>query len=580
MSVAAVLALVIVAALGGAGLGLWWGGRRAQQRDPLAALTDHLDDAVVLVGADDTITYANHAAAALAGRPSDAIVGTAIAGWIARPDRPAMQAALARVRALPRGQASRILGRLEHPSEGPRTVRGRAYNPLGPTGREVALVLRDITVSEALEEGLGRRAFWDSLTGLPNRDLFTDRLAHALERLPAATPSYLLVIGVDDLRSVNEGLDLAAGDQLLRTLAERIQVSLRPDDTPARLTGDAFAVLVERPASPGYAAELGERLSGMVRLPISIGELTITATAAIGMTVLGADTTVETAISEAETAMYQAKATRTAGVVSYDDSLRRGAATQLHLRMELPRALHQGQFRAAYQPIHATSGAALRGSALAGFEALARWPHPGRGPVSPAEFIPAAEASGMIGELGRWILGEACQQAALWNAGADRYSMSVNVSGEQLGDPQLAEHLSAALEAADLPAELLIVELTESVLVDTAGTIDALAALREVGVGIAIDDFGTGYSSLAYLQRFPVTRLKVDRAFTVEICTPSGRKLVRGILDLARELGLSTVAEGVETRAQLEALAELGCDYVQGYLLGRPQGPEDLADVL
>lgn len=547
--------------------------RRPHPVTRLAQLAEHLEDCVVLIGSDDSITFANQAAARLAGRPVDAIVGSSLASWIHHADRSELLTQLGALRHGPHGSTSRVRGRIDHPRSGTIEVRGRVTKLGDRPDDDLALTLTDVVTGVAADDA-GAHMFWDGLTGLPNREMLCGTIAQALARPEPERRSALLVIGIDGLRTVNEGIDLAAGDQVLRSVAERIEVTVRAEDITARVAGDTFAVLVHRPPQPEYATQLAHRLGGIIAMPLSVDERAVGVTASIGVVNLADDDSVESGLSKAETAMHRSKANGPGGVFTYQPSLRAQASNELQLRMELPGALHRGELAVVYQPIHASRGAAVRGSALAGFEALLRWPHLERGPVPPSEFIPAAEESGVIGDLGRWVLDQACTQAAQWNGGDVGYTMSVNVSGEQLGDPQLPDQVTDSLRRSGLRPELLVLELTESVLVDTADTIAALSALRALGVGLAIDDFGTGYSSLAYLQRFPVTRLKVDRAFVSQMDTDSGRKLVRSILELARQLDLTTVAEGVETTEQLECLADMGCDYVQGYITGRPAPAE------
>jgi len=297
--------------------------------------------------------------------------------------------------------------------------------------------------------------------------------------------------------------------------------------------------------------------------------------ASVGVTLALEGSTVESLLRDADIAMYSAKSQGKGRIAMFDETLRGVASQRLALKIDLPEALRLGQFRLDYQPIQTVSE-----HDIVGFEALIRWHHPTRGIVSPGEFIPAAEQSGLIVEIGRWVLEQACRQAVAWNAGSARpLSMSVNVSAVQLHNPGFPDLLRNVLETTGLPPALLTVELTESVLVDHDRVVLILEELRSIGVKIAIDDFGTGYSSLSYLQKFPVTSVKVDRSFVAEL-THGDPGLVRSVIALAEALGLTTVAEGVETVGQLEALVALDCDLSQGFYIGYPQAPDKIDALL
>jgi diguanylate cyclase (GGDEF)-like protein/PAS domain S-box-containing protein len=552
-------------------------GRRGEQR--LAALISHLVDAILVVGADARIAFSSPAAAKLLDMNASELSGRSLPDFFTEDSRRGVTRVLHRLPNLAAGATVSLDGRVYTGAGDVRVVEGTACNLLSDNGVDgIVVTLRDVTERAKLEQQLKRRAFHDDLTGLANRALFTDRLAHALAaagRDPGQQVAVLFV-DIDDFKTVNDGMGHSAGDELLRAVGERMRASLRPGDTVARLGGDEFAVLLERVPSASYAIQVAERMLELLMLPVDVAGLSLAVPASVGVTLAGPGSTVESLLQDADIAMYTAKSRGKAGVALFDETLRGVAARRLALRVELPHALRSGQFRLAYQPIINTSV-----GRIAGFEALIRWHHPRRGILDPAEFIPAAEESGAIVEIGCWVLEQACRQAALWNAQSlNPLNMSVNVSAAQLQNPGFSDVVSTVLDATGLPPALLTIELTESVLVEHAQITPVLAELRELGVGIAIDDFGTGYSSLAYLQKFPVTSLKVDRAFVAELSARGNSGLVRSILSLAEALGLSTVAEGVETIDQLEILGDLRCHFVQGFYLGTPQTVDEVEALL
>ncbi|MEZ5383465.1 MAG: EAL domain-containing protein [Microthrixaceae bacterium] len=547
--------------------------RRGSER--LAALVDHSSDAIVLLDADGAITFASPAVAGLWGYDPASALGTPLPMWVPDDERSRLARRLEQLAQSPAGTIAEVHGSLVASGGNVRAFEATARNLLAdPSVEAMVVTMRDVTARRELEAQLERQAFHDHLTGLANRSLFTDRVAHALDRL-ARKPeniSAVLFIDLDDFKSVNDGMGHGAGDQLLGRVADRIRVSLRPSDTVARFGGDEFAVLVEDLPTADFAKDLARRLLEMLRLPMSVGELSLGVSASVGVAYLSPSSTVETILADADMAMYNAKSQGKGRVEVFNDALRDSAERQLTLKVELPRALKASEFRLVYQPIHDVAT-----GAMSGFEALVRWDHPLRGEVAPMEFIPAAEESGLILELGRWVLGEAAHQAVEWNAASPcELSMSVNVSAVQLQHPDFLDDVAAALSSSGLPPHLLTLELTESVLIETGRVVAVLENLRTLGVKIAIDDFGTGYSSLSYLQHFPVSAVKIDRAFVSQLTATGDEGLVRSILAIAEALNLSTVAEGVETQGQLETLQHLECTFVQGFYLGRPQTPEQI----
>jgi diguanylate cyclase (GGDEF)-like protein len=420
-------------------------------------------------------------------------------------------------------------------------------------------------------------ALHDALTGLPNRALFSDRLDQRLVGgRRARPPAAVLFLDVDALKRVNDSLGHLIGDEVLVETARRLTISVRTEDTVARLSGDEFTVLLDSVAGESEALAAADRLLEAVRQPIVAGGRQLSLTASIGVRLArpGVDRSADV-MRGADLAMYEAKARGGGAVALFHPDLDQRAVRRLELEGELRAAMAAGELRVLYQPI-----VALPSGRIVGVEALVRWDRGSRGLVSPAEFIPLAEETGLIVELGAWVLGEACRTVV----GLDRNSgaglnLSVNLSARQLLEQGLEATVAAALSASGLRAGRLTLEITEGVLMaDTAATIDRLGSLRGLGVRVAIDDFGTGYSSLGYLRRFPLDAVKIDRSF-IEDVTEGTRQaaLVHAIVELCRTLELDTVAEGVETREQAARLTELGCELAQGFHFGRPMTAEDLA---
>ena len=420
-------------------------------------------------------------------------------------------------------------------------------------------------------------ALHDALTGLPNRALFSDRLDQRLvggrhSRPPAA----VLFLDVDALKRINDSLGHLVGDEVLVETARRLTMCVRTEDTVARLAGDEFTVLLDSVSSESEALAVADRLLEAIRQPIVAGGRQLSLTASIGVRLArpGVDRSAD-AMRGADLAMYEAKARGGGAVALFHPDLDQRAVRRLELEGELRAAMEAGELRVLYQPI-----VALPSGRIVGVEALVRWDRGSRGLVSPAEFIPLAEETRLIVELGAWVLGEACRTVV----GLDRdpgvgLNLSVNLSARQLLEPGLEATVSAALSASGLRAGRLTLEITEGVLMaDTATTIDRLGSLRGLGVRVAIDDFGTGYSSLGYLRRFPLDAVKIDRSF-IEDVTEGTRQaaLVHAIVELCRTLELDTVAEGVETYEQAARLTELGCELAQGFHFGRPMTARDLA---
>ncbi|HEY0779673.1 MAG TPA: EAL domain-containing protein [Gemmatirosa sp.] len=449
-------------------------------------------------------------------------------------------------------------------------------------------LFRDVTERNALERKLTYQAFHDPLTGLANRALFLDRLGHALVRLgagrvdPRTNQLAVIYLDLDDFKTVNDSLGHAHGDALLREVGARLLRATRGCDTVARLGGDEFAVLLEGMTSAADAVTVVERITASLGVPAWLDGRELPAGGSVGVAYARGDETADDLLRNADVAMYRAKTLGKGRHAVFEPGMHTALIARLELEADLRRAVDrpvEGGLWVAYQPV-----IDIGSGRIASFEALVRWTRPNGAVVPPLEFVPLAESSGLIVPLGRWVLGEACARAAQWRAATGQdVRVAVNVSARQLAQSAgLAGDVERALAAAGLPAAALTLEMTESVLMQrTDETLGRLAALKATGVQLAIDDFGTGYSSLAYLQRFPVDVLKIDKAFVDGVAEDGGdRAIARTVVALGHSLGLRIVAEGVENANQRDALAAMGCTQGQGYLFARPLTPDDAERVL
>jgi diguanylate cyclase (GGDEF)-like protein/PAS domain S-box-containing protein len=429
---------------------------------------------------------------------------------------------------------------------------------------------------------LSHQALHDHLTGLPNRTLFADRLNQALARLGRHTTLMaVLFVDVDNFKVINDSLGHDQGDRILVILSERLLAAVRLGDTVARFGGDEFVILCEEVADEAEAMTIAERVGELAGAALSLDGRDHLVTVSTGIA-LTTDRHVPSAdlLRDADAAMYQAKAAGRARSKTFATSMRIQAVHRLDTEMALRRAITDGELRLHYQPI-----IDIASGRTDGIEALVRWEHPTQGTIAPEQFIPIAEDTGLIIPLGEWVLGESCRQARAWHQTYPQLAhitVSVNLSGRQINQSDLIPVVSNVLADTGLDPSSLILEMTESVLMaDAEGTIIVLRALRNLGVHISIDDFGTGYSSLSYLKKFPVDALKIDKSFVDGLGSKDDdTAIARAIINLAHTLGLYTVAEGVETPTQLRALALLGSDKAQGYLISRPQPPDTLTHTL
>jgi diguanylate cyclase (GGDEF)-like protein/PAS domain S-box-containing protein len=430
----------------------------------------------------------------------------------------------------------------------------------------------DVTERRRTADKLLHDAFHDALTGLPNRALFLDRLEHrlALEKRRHQTSFSVLVLDIDRFKVINDSLGHVRGDQLLVEVARRLQACLRPADTVARLGGDEFAILLEDVPTAADARRVAERVQSELRLPFWLGPSEVFSGASVGIAHGSATyASPEDMLRDADTALYRAKAQGRGRCVEFDASMHDRAVELLNLETALRRALERRELHLHYQPV-----VSLTTGQISGAEALLRWKHPERGLVPPLEFIPLAEETGLIVEIGAWVLREACRQMKDWQERLrqPQLEVGVNLSSRQFQAPGLVAEVAEVLRATGLSPRCLRLEVTESLLMDKHPNVArTMTELRAMGVRIDLDDFGTGYSSLSYLHQFPIDTLKIDRSFVQRIAdTEDGLEIVNTILALANSLDMEVVAEGVETEQQLQLLRKMHCAYAQGYHLSRP----------
>ena len=439
----------------------------------------------------------------------------------------------------------------------------------------VVIDARDVTERQVLEESLRHQALHDDLTGLPNRALFVDRVSQALARTLRLTEQSLvavLVFELDQFKLVVDSFGHNISDQLLVEAARVLARAVRPADTVARLSGDAFAVCCENLRDEGDVLATAERLAERMREQMVADghEFRVTASIGIALGLGGKGVTPESLIRDADVAVSRARQLGGDRHEVFDETARLRAFERLELEHGLRAALRLGELRFYYQPT-----IRLPDERVIGAEALVRWQHPTLGLLMPSHFIPVAEDTGLVVPLGASVLEDACRQVDVWRStiGRSDWTVAVNVSGRQLTDGALLDVVQRALATWSVPAKALSLEITESALMaDPDEAASTLGALHELGVKLAIDDFGTGYSSLTYLRRFPIDALKVDRSFVNGVSeNVKDATIVAAVVALAHAFGIPAIAEGVETRAQAAQLTDLGCDFAQGYLWGKPQ---------
>ena len=438
----------------------------------------------------------------------------------------------------------------------------------GRLARAYDALLTEVSERRALQDQLSHQAFHDALTGLPNRALFLRRLEEGLQLArESATAASAMLIDLDGFKNVNDTLGHAAGDELLQRVAERLRGCFRDGDTVARLGGDEFAIVIPN-GLPGDAMTASRRVIDAVRMPIRVAGQEISINASIGIAHLDDQHSADDLLCDADIAMYAAKKSGKARYEVFDKGMRDQTLQRIRLEQQLARAVELGEIEVHYQPI-----VDLRTHRVTALEALARWRHPEDGMIPPAAFIPVAEESGLIGEIGRDVLRRACRTMQGWRQfvpGSENLAVTVNVSVRQLLSGAFSDQLYEALIESGLPPSGLTLEITESMLLEDSDTVAAeLARIKALGVRLAMDDFGAGYSSIASLLRFQVDMLKIDRTF-LELDTNNQGSLVRAVAELGRSLRLTVVAEGVETAEQLAQARNARCDAAQGFLFARP----------
>jgi diguanylate cyclase (GGDEF)-like protein/PAS domain S-box-containing protein len=573
----ATLAAEVALALESAALAEDLHRRRSESR--FRSLVRGSSDVIMLTDADGVIQYASPSTERILGYAVDDLIDTHL-GVLAHPH-----------------DVARLLPFLEGHPEQPRRAEWRVRHRNGhwlyfetvgtnllddPDVRGIVLNSRDVSERRGLEDQLKHQAFHDPLTHLPNRALFMDRLGHALARRGRrGTSVAVLFLDLDNFKVVNDSLGHQAGDRLLITIAERLQLALRPEDTVARVGGDEMAILLEEIDGAVEAIEVADRIQQRLATPVRLEgrEVFVTASIGVALSTLEHDRP-EHLLRDADVALYRAKAEGKARHAVFDASMDAQAMERLELETDLRHAVERGELCVHYQPI-----VDLGTGRVCEVEALMRWLHPVRGMMPPLQFIPLAEETGLIIPIGRWILAEACRQTRRWQVEhptAPPLTLSVNLSARQLQHPALIEEIAEVLAETGLDPATLRLEITESVVMEDAESTSAtLLKLKQLGIELAIDDFGTGYSSLSYLNRFPVDAVKIDRSFVTEIGTSSrDSTIIRAIVALAKSLQLSVTAEGIESEEQLRQLRELGCNRGQGYLLAKPRPPEAIPELL
>jgi diguanylate cyclase (GGDEF)-like protein/PAS domain S-box-containing protein len=515
---------------------------------------------------------------------ADPEVGAGPAEWLDRihpDDRARVEAELFRT-GEPSGSLMEVEHRVAHRDGGWRWVLARGVRVVGRAGGVVRMAgsQKDISERKRFEEQLVHDALHDSLTGLPNRGLFLDRLERAIAyaRRRPEHPFAVIFLDLDRFKVVNDRLGHVGADAVLAALARRLEACLRVGDSVARLGGDEFALLLQDVDDPSVVAQ---RILQELRRPFEVAGHQLMVSASMGIAVSSTGfPRAEDALRNADAAMYRAKARGRARFEIADAELQARSLEELELEGQLREAVDAGELRLHFQPV-----VVMATRELVGFEALLRWQHPQRGLRPPEDFIPMAEQTGIIMAVGRWALREGCRQMQAWRAaypGAASLWLSVNLSSRQFLHPELEEEIHAALAESGFPPARLRLEITESVILDDAAAVGAiLQRLRDAGIRVAIDDFGTGYSSLSYLHRLPLDTLKIDRSFVHRMhADPTLEAVIQTVISLSGSLRLDTVAEGVETAEESAALQRMGCRIGQGFLFSHPLAPADAARML
>jgi diguanylate cyclase (GGDEF)-like protein/PAS domain S-box-containing protein len=540
------------------------------------ALIQSSTDVICIVSAEGIVRYQSPSVIQVLGYDVAAMLGIDIATLFHPEDTSRAAAEFANV--LAEAGSSRVFEcRLRHSDGSWRYTETRITNMLHVAAvNGLVFNTRDVTERHNLEAELRHQAFHDSLTGLANRTLFANRVEHSLTSAKRdGSTIAVLYCDMDGFKRLNDSLGYTAGDAAMVMTADRLRASVRGQDTVSRLGGNEFGVLLDRLGSPSDATMAMERIMSTIRQPLALSGAEVQIEPNIGIAIsIGGDVEVEDLLQNAAVAMHQARQYE-GGYALFDPTMHSEAIRRIEIETQLRTAIAEQQFLMYYQPT-----IDLQTGRLTGVEALIRWQHPTRGIVPPNEFIPLAEESGLIVPMGQWAIQVACRQVRLWQKeipADEPIALNVNLSARQLRHPNIVRDIADALDDSGLLPSRLIIEITESVLmVDTATTLNRLFQLKSLGVRLAIDDFGTGYSSFAYLRRFPIDILKIDKSFVDGVATEAtSSALVDAMIRIGKTLRMETVAEGVELIEQADRLRTLKCDIGQGYLFSRPL-PSDL----
>ncbi len=550
--------------------------RRLEAR--FRALIQNASDLIVVTDAAGTITYVTPSTARLLLRAPETLVGMRLTTILAGEDAPVAESFVqsAMVRA---GTSGPVEWRVPAADGQARFMDVTATNLLDdPSVEGLVVTMRDVTDRKLFEQQLEHQAFHDPLTGLANRALLTNRVEHALGRARRKpTKPAVIYFDLDDFKRVNDSQGHETGDRVLLEVACRLRATLREGDTAARLGGDEFAILLEDTTAVGDAIAVATRIEAAMTRPIELDDGTITLTGSMG--IVRADDRgirIVELLRDADIAMYAAKREARGGHRVFEPAMFSDTVQRVRLEEDLRRALDNDEFSLVFQPL-----VELGNRRMVGVEALIRWNHPRRGLIMPLTFIPLAEETGEIVRIGRWVIEEACRTVGAWNARlAEPLRANVNVSVRQVV-PSFVDDVAAILDRTGFPVNLLVLELTESMLAaNRAELVGVLAQLRVLGVRIAIDDFGTGYSSLSYLRDLPVDEIKIDRSFVEALTQRGDTRLVSTLIQLGRKLHLATIAEGIEQEEQVEQLRALGCELGQGFLTGHPASQDAIGERL
>ncbi len=560
---------------------------RTESEVRLSALVQHSSDVILVLTSDTAVEYVSPSVRQVLGYDVAEFVGRRFLDDIPDADRALVVSALGGVLARRSGGSETFEFRIRHRDGRLLHTECLFTNLLNHAAvGGIVVNLRDVSERKQFEEQLTYQTFHDPVTDLANRALFHDRVEHALRRRGTGGRALaVLFVDLDEFKIINDTFGHAAGDGVLRAISARLRSAVRASDTVGRVGGDEFAVLLEDVAQEGDVSEITAHLLEVISAPLSVDDREASVRCSIGIAVVrstGASrpsTTVDELVRNAEVAMYQAKAAGNA-FRYFKPEMQETVVEQLALRADLTAATEADELTLAYQPIFE-----LRTGEITGYEALLRWEHAVRGNVPPATFIPAAEASGLIIPLGRWVLERACGDAVAVQHDdpiAQHRIVAVNISAQQLARVEIVDEVRSALDTSGLDPRCLMLEITESLMIsDVQLAIERLSALRELGVRIAIDDFGTGYSSLNYILQLPIDALKIDKRFIDSVDGDDQEsRLAAAIIGLAGVLDLLCIAEGVERPTQYDRLHELGCDYAQGYLLARPMNFDALRELL